>query len=114
MWRLTAALRLVGLGVYALGLAVLWTLWGALVLVTALLGAGLRLLRVSLGRLEGLIATHRHSWRALLRGDAVVRLPSDPDDQVDRGGAPSSPAPVDLRDVETVEAVEPSSATTRE
>ena len=69
MWRLTAALRLVGLGVYALGLAVLWTLWGALVLVTALLGAGLRLLRVPLGRLEGLIATHRRSWRSLVRAD---------------------------------------------
>ena len=111
MWRLTATLRLVGLGLYALGLAVLWTLWGALVLVTALLGAGLRLLRVSLGRLEGLIATHRHSWRALLRADTVVRLPSGPDDHTDRSTAPASPALLDLREVD---AVEPSSPTTRE
>ena len=111
MWRLTAALRLVGLGVYALGLAVLWTLWGALVLVTALLGAGLRLLRVSLGRLEGLIATHRRSWRSLVRADDVVRLPSGPDDQADPGTAPTTPALLDLREIDEVE---PSSPTTRE
>ena len=110
MWRLTATLRLIGLGLYALGLAVLWTLWGALVLVTALLGAGLRLLRASLRRLEGLIVTHRHTWRALLRAD-VVGLPSSPAEPADHSAAPESPTLLDLRDVD---AAERSSPTARE
>ena len=111
MWRLTASLRLVALGLYALGLAVLWTLWGALVLVTALLGAGLRLLRVPLVRLDGLIAAHRHSWRSLVRADDVLRLPTGPGGLADAGDAPASPALLDLREVD---AVERSSRTTRE
>jgi hypothetical protein len=110
MWRLTATLRLVGLGIYALGLAVLWTVWGALVLVTMLLGAGLRLLRVSLARLERLIATHRHSWRSLVRTH-VVRQPSAPAEHADSGDAPASPTLLDLREVD---AVERSSPTARE
>ena len=110
MWRLTATLRLVGLGIYALGLAVLWTVWGALVLVTLLLGAGLRLLRVPLARLERLIATHRHSWRSLVRAD-VVRQPSVPGEHADTGDAPASPTLLDLREVD---AVERSSPTTRD
>jgi len=48
MWRLSTSLRLVGLTLYALGLAVVWTMWGLLILVGSLLTASFRLVGVSL------------------------------------------------------------------
>jgi len=67
MWRLSAAVRLVGLVLYALGLAVLWTLWGALILVGMLLAASFRLVGVSLVGFERIVAAHRYSWRSVVR-----------------------------------------------
>ena len=67
MWRLSATLRLVGLVLYALGLAVLWTLWGALILAGSLLVASFRLVGVSLVGFERVVAAHRYSWRSALR-----------------------------------------------
>jgi len=62
MWRLTAAVNLVGLALDALdalGLAVLWTLWGALIMVGLLLAASCRLVGVSLVGFERIVAAHR-------------------------------------------------------
>ena len=67
MSRLSTSLRLAGLALYALGLAVVWTLWGLLILVGSLLIAGLRLVGVSIVGAERLVAAHRYSWRSAVR-----------------------------------------------
>jgi len=67
MSRLSTSLRLAGLALYALGLAVVWTLWGLLILVGSLLTASLRLVGVSLVGVERLVAAHRYSWRSAVR-----------------------------------------------
>jgi hypothetical protein len=64
MWRLSTSLRLAGLALYAIGLAVVWTLWGLLIVVGSLLIASLRLVGVSLVGVERLVAAHRYSWRS--------------------------------------------------
>ena len=84
MWRLSATLRLTGLVLYALGLAVFWTLWGALVLVGALGIVSLRLVGVSLVRLERTVDVHQFSWRS-----AVRILPRDPTGRLRAGLAPA-------------------------
>jgi hypothetical protein len=67
MWRLSGAVRLVGLAIYAVTLAVVWALWGVLVLVGLVLAALLRLLGVSLVGFEHFVAAHRRWWDATLR-----------------------------------------------
>lgn len=67
VWRLSALVRLIGLALYTVGLAVAWTVWGLLILCGLLLVAGFRLVGVSLVGLEHAVATHRPRWRAALR-----------------------------------------------
>jgi len=61
------SLGLAGLAFYALGLAVVWTLWGLIILVGALLTASLRFVGAALVGVERLVAAHRYSWRSAVR-----------------------------------------------
>jgi hypothetical protein len=84
-WRLSTSLRLVGLALYAIGLAVVWTLWGLLILVGSLLIETFRLVGVSLVGVERLVAAHRYSWRSALRV-----LPGRPAEKAQAGLTPAA------------------------
>jgi hypothetical protein len=67
VWRLSVLVRLIGLALYAVALAVAWTVWGLLILCGMMLVAGFRLVGVSLVGLEHAVATHRPRWQSALR-----------------------------------------------
>ncbi len=79
MWRLSGFLRLLGLALYVLGLAAVWTLWGLLILCGVLLVSGFRLVGVSLVGLEHAVAAHRHGWRSAVRSLAGTTARRPPD-----------------------------------
>ncbi|MDA8434890.1 MAG: hypothetical protein M0Z98_02765 [Actinomycetales bacterium] len=79
MWRLSGFLRLLGLALYVLGLAAVWTLWGLLILCGVMLVTVFRMIGVSLVGFEHAVAAHRHGWRSAVRAlaGASARRPPD-------------------------------------
>ena len=73
MWRLSSLVRLVGLFLYALALAVGWAVWGLLILAGLMLVSAFRLVGVSLAGVERAVTSHRHSWRTALQ--SLLRVP---------------------------------------
>ena len=67
MWRVSAMMRLLGLAAYAVGLALVYTVWGILILCGLTLAAIFRLVGMSLVGLEHAVATHRRWWDSALR-----------------------------------------------
>lgn len=73
MWRLSGLVRLLGLFLYTLALAIGWTVWGLLILCGLMLLTVFRLVGVTLVGAERAVARHRHSWRSALH--ALSRTP---------------------------------------